>query len=45
MMKSFGKKIVVDVKMRYGGSNVVFNASIHNNESMGRGLFENLIVK
>ena len=34
MMKSFVEGFIVDMNMRYGGSNVVFDASIYDDESM-----------
>ena len=34
-MKSFGEGFAVNVNMRDRGRNIVYNASINNNESMG----------
>ena len=34
IMKSLGKGFIVDMNMRYGGSDVVFDTNIHNDESM-----------
>ena len=35
MVKSFGNRFVVNISMWDGSSNVVLNASIHNDKSMG----------
>jgi len=34
MMKNFGEGFIVDMNMRYGGSYVVFDTSIHGDESI-----------
>ena len=34
MMESFGEGFIVDINMRYEGSDVIFNASICDDESM-----------
>ena len=34
MMESFGDRFIVDVCMRYGSNNIIFDASIHDNKSM-----------
>jgi len=34
MMESFGERFIVDINMRYGGSDVVFDNIICNDESM-----------
>ena len=46
-MEGFGDGFIVNVHMRYGSSNVIFNASIYDDESMQKNIqgFDSQIVK
>ena len=47
MMESFGDRFIVDVCMRYESSDIIFDASIHDDKSMRRGArgFDSQVVK
>ena len=46
-MEGFGDRINMDVHIRYGGSDIIFNASVHDDKSMWRGAreFNSQVVK
>jgi len=47
MIESFGDGFIMDVHIRYGSSNIIFDASIYDDESMQKNIqgFDSQIVK
>jgi len=47
MMEGFGDGFIVDVHIRYGSNNIIFDASVHDDKSMQRNTqgFDSQIIK